>query len=74
MSTPALDAARSFAVSNLKELAADVLNWQSGKLIPEGASLHQLAELCLSCGFNHDQYQQAERLVIAAALKQIAIS
>lgn len=65
-------AAKAFAGHNLKALATDILIWRGGKKIPDDSKLHELAKLCAAYSTADEQYQEAERLVIAKALAQAA--
>jgi hypothetical protein len=68
-----LSTARCFAEANVATLSTDLLAWRKQTTLPEGCLFHKLAELCReTSGEADDEYQQAETLVVRAALEQAA--
>lgn len=65
-------ASRAFTENNLTELAADIVGWRSGRLPGAGSLLHELAGLCSAYTPADDQYQEAEGLIVLAALQAAA--
>ncbi|MDF9778976.1 hypothetical protein [Pseudomonas baetica] len=66
-----LSIARRFAEANVATLSTDLLAWHKQTTLPEGCLFHKLAELCrVTSGVADDEYQQAETLVVRAALEQ----
>ncbi|MGE8063847.1 hypothetical protein [Pseudomonas sp. NPDC089569] len=66
-----LSTARRFAEANVATLSTDLLAWHKQTTLPEGCLFHTLAELCrVTSGDTDDEYQQAETLVVHAALEQ----
>jgi hypothetical protein len=66
-----LSTARRFAEANVASLSTDLLTWRKQTTLPEGCLFHKLAELCREAsGAADDEYQQAETLVVRAALEQ----
>lgn len=70
-----LSTARRFAESNVATLSTDLLALRKQTTLPEDCLFHKLAELCreTSCEAD-DEYQQAETLVVRAALEQAAFA
>ena len=64
--------AKGFAENHLVDLCADVLAWRKRTTLPTDCKMHQLASICIPYCSEDDQYQEAERLVIHAALVHAA--
>lgn len=64
--------AKGFAENYLEELSAEVLVWRKRTTLPVDCKMHQLASICERYCSEDDQYQEAERLVIHAALVHAA--
>lgn len=65
-------AARNFTDANLPALAGDVLHWHKNASLPQASLAHDLAKLCSAYASPDDEYQEAERLIIATALQAAA--
>jgi hypothetical protein len=65
-----LHTSRHFAETNTATLSENLLAWRKSGLVPEGCPFHHLAKLCIPISGDGDEYQEAERLVVHAALRQ----
>jgi hypothetical protein len=65
-----LHTARHFAEINTATLSENLLAWRKTGQVPEGCVFHHLAKLCIPISGNGDEYQEAEQLVIQAAVRQ----
>lgn len=64
--------AQGFTENYLEELSAEVLAWRKRARLPEDSKMDQLAKICARYCSEHDEYQEAERLVIYASLVHAA--
>lgn len=63
-------AAKGFTEAHLPTLAADVIAWRNRAVLANDAKLHQLATMCVPFASEGDEYQEAERMVVAFSLVQ----
>lgn len=64
--------AKGFAENHLEELSAEVLVWRKRAQLPDDCKMDQLARICVRYCSEDDEYLEAERLVIFAALQHAA--
>ena len=60
--------AKGFAENYLEELSTEVLAWRKRAKLPVDCKMDQLAKICVRYCSQDDEYLEAERLVIVAAL------
>lgn len=61
--------AEDIATHHVRELARELLSWRSSGLLSAGSELERLALTCAEYGTAGDHFQEAERLVVIAALQ-----
>lgn len=73
------DLAKAYVQQHLGELATDVIWWQRNSTLKgrqtdhDTSRLDKLAALCVTYCTDEAEYQEAERLVLNAALARVAI-
>lgn len=65
-----LHTARHFAETYTATLSENLLAWRKTGQVPNDCLFHHLAKLCIPISGDGDEYQEAERLVIQATLRQ----
>lgn len=61
--------AEDIAKLYVRQLAGELLSWRSSGLLSAGSELERLALTCAEYGTAGDHFQEAERLVVIAALQ-----